>query len=154
VTVAIAAPIGDGFRFVVHGIPAPQGSKKAFVAAGRAMMKESNADAHALWRNQVSLAATEAHRGRPPLTGPLRLFVEFRFPMPKSRPKYVRDLRSVWKTTAPDTDKLIRSVGDALTAAGVIVDDALFAELVVRKLEVFEMWTGADIAVSQTVGRP
>lgn len=153
-TAAIAAPIGDGFRFVVHGIPAPQGSKKAFVAAGRAMLKESNSDAHALWRNQVSLAAQDAHCGRPPLTGPLELGIQFRFPMPKSRPRSVRNLGMAWKSTMPDADKLVRAVGDALTAAAVIADDALVALLIVSKVEVWEMWTGADISVMPTAGRP
>lgn len=133
--------------FEVVGIPKPQGSMKAFAVGGRAMMKPSGGNEFAAWRNAVSQAARDVNAPAP-MSGPLRLNIVFRFPMPKSRPKALQVAGQGWKTTAPDTDKLIRCVGDALTAAGLIGDDALFAIVHAKKLETTG-WTGAVVTVSE-----
>jgi Holliday junction resolvase RusA-like endonuclease len=39
----------------------------------------------------------------------------------------------IFKATAPDSDKLIRLIGDALTIAGVIADDALIVRILAEK---------------------
>ena len=41
-----------------------------------------------------------------PLDGPLRLVVEFRFPMPKAARNVSATPVSMWKSTQPDSDKL------------------------------------------------
>ena len=86
-----------------------------------------------------------------PLDGPLGLSVEFRFPMAQSRPKAVRALGRAWKMSKPDTDKLLRSVGDALTVGGLIVDDARFVAVEAVKVEVTG-WTGAIIRITREDG--
>lgn len=148
-------------EFEVLGIPMPQGSKKAFVANGRAMMKESSGG-HAAWRNAVAQTAkdivdtaiTEWAKVQPglnlgyPLDGPLGLSIEFRFPMPKSRSKAQRATGRMFKTTAPDTSKLIRCVEDGLQAGGLIVDDARFCAIEACKVEVVG-WTGAAITITR-----
>lgn len=131
--------------FDVIGIPKPQGSMKAFAVGGRARMKPSGGADFAAWRNAVAEAARNV-AGDAPLEGPLRLTVSFQFPMPKSRPKAMRANGVGYKTTAPDLDKLVRTIGDALTASGLIRDDALIAELVATKAEVTS-WTGATITL-------
>jgi len=144
------APAVNTLRFVVHGVPAPQGSHRAFVVAGKARITEGNSGNHALWRNQVTLAALnalEACEITEPLDGPLELDVLFRFPMPKSRAKWQRNLGYIPKSTAPDLDKLVRTVGDSLTAGGVITDDARITSIFAQKVEVLDLWTGADICV-------
>jgi Holliday junction resolvase RusA-like endonuclease len=120
--------------FDVVGVPRPQGSKQAFSAGnGKARMKEAGGLEFAAWRNAVAEAARrEAEKLDGPLDGMLRLRVTFRFPMPKSRPKWMRECGMVPKTTAPDTSKLVRCVEDAFQAAGLIVDDA---------------WTGAELTI-------
>lgn len=131
--------------FEVVGVPAPQGSKRH---VGRGVLVESS-KALGPWRDAVAWAAHDAARRHgitAPLDGPLRLVVEFRFPMPKARPKRVRDTGVVWKSTQPDSDKLARAVGDALTDSGLIVDDARICELVAAKVETTG-WTGAVIVV-------
>lgn len=134
--------------FAVVGIPRPQGSKKAFSAGGRPMMKEAGGLEHARWRNAVSDAAKTIAETLPqPLSGPLRLDVEYRFPMPASRSKAVRTTGRAWKTTAPDRDKLDRAVYDALQASGLIANDALICAGESVKVEVTG-WTGATISVA------
>ena len=67
--------------------------------------------------------------------------------MPKSRPKKVRERGYAPKTTAPDLDKLVRAVCDALQAGGLITSDARIATLTARKREVVG-WTGATITLT------
>lgn len=133
----------------VLGIPEPEGSKVPFVdKVGRAHVRASNAKALASWRHDVSLAAEQARGGLDAvLDGPLVLEVTFRFPMPASRRKAVRVAGQCFKDTAPDLDKLVRGVGDAIEAGGLICNDARFAITYACKLEVLDAWTGADITI-------
>lgn len=138
--------------FEVLGTPAPQGSKAAVVGKdGRARLIEgrrrSGRDAHTAWRNAVALAArgqAELFELAAPLDCPLLLDVEFRFPMPKSRTKAVRESGHALKTTKPDLDKLLRTVSDALVDGGLIADDARVARMIASKHEVAG-WLGATI---------
>jgi Holliday junction resolvase RusA-like endonuclease len=140
-------------RFEVTGTPMPQGSKKAFAVNGQARMKETGGLKFAAWRNQVSEAARrEAETLDTPLDGALTLHVTFWFPMPASRPKKIKALGQVPKTTAPDTSKLCRLVEDSLQAAGLITDDARIAHLEARKWETATGWTGATITVTEGAG--
>jgi Holliday junction resolvase RusA-like endonuclease len=137
-------------QFEVLGTPMPQGSKKAFAAHGRAMMKEAGGLNHAAWRNAVAKAAKDVagHDGvTAPLTGPLRVDITYRFPMPKSRPKAVRQAGIGWKTTVPDKDKLDRCIGDALQAGGLIADDSLICDGGSTKYETTG-WTGCIISIT------
>lgn len=131
--------------FEVIGNPAAQGSKR-HVGGGRMI---EMAAGHKPWRDAVAHAARQiADNLDAPLDGPLRLDVEFRFPMPTSRNKATREAGRAPKVSAPDADKLIRCVGDALQAAGLIRDDARITEIHALKFEVIG-WTGATI----TIGR-
>lgn len=135
--------------FNVVGTPKPQGSKRAFVANGRAIVKEDAGGAHAVWRNQVADAARH-HADQldaAPLDGPLTAVIEFRFPMPTSRPKRVRAQGTVAKITAPDIDKLVRSIFDGLQAAALITDDSRIHTVTATKVETTG-WTGATITLT------
>lgn len=136
-------------RFSVIGKPAPQGSKKAFVISGRARLVETAGASHTEWRNQVSSAAIEAfvaYELCEPMFGPLIAQIDFRFPMPASRPKATRTIGWAWKTSSPDIDKLCRTTLDSLTAAALIRDDAQIVELHATKIETTG-WTGATITL-------
>ena len=140
--------MSDLVIFDVVGTPKPQGSKSAFNAAdGTPRTKESGGRAFAAWRNAVADKARDEadHLDDGPLDGPLQLHVEFRFGMPKSRRKADRETGAIPKTTAPDLDKLVRAVCDAMQAGGLITDDARIYELNASKTEVHEAWTGAHI---------
>ena len=135
--------------FFVPGIPAPQGSKRVFVVAGKARLVESSA-ACKPWRADVRAAALEAMQGRPLLEGPLRMDVTFAMPRPASVPK---DRRG-WPATKPDRDKLLRAVGDALTAA-VYRDDSQVCAGSTRKeyVGVTEATCGARVIVEALICR-
>lgn len=112
-------------RFQVPGIPAPQGSKRAFVNkhTGRASLVEMSGR-HKDWRAMVSLAASEAATGI--MDGPVHLRACFRFPRPKSHYRTGRNadkLRDNAPTHPgkPDLSKLVRSIEDAMT--GIVYRD-------------------------------
>lgn len=144
-------------RFDVHGIPAPQGSKTAVAIAGQARLIDAGGTTGRArlrdWRSAVAEAAADAamtarRNGHDiPLDGPLSLDITFRHHMPTSRPAATLRAGVAWKTTAPDTSKLLRATEDALTASGLIRDDARIAVHNIRKIEVIG-WTGASITVA------
>jgi Holliday junction resolvase RusA-like endonuclease len=137
--------------FDVYGTPKPQGSKSAFVANGRAMMKESGGTSFASWRNAVAEAAKRQADLHGTLDGPLRLVVVFTFAMPASVTKRERLAGWRWKSTAPDTSKLVRALEDGIQAAGLIRDDARFADIQATKLEVVDGPAGAHIVIEPLV---
>lgn len=137
-------------RFDVVGLPVQQGSKVPGVTRnGKPYLRESNDAKLRPWRADVAAAARDAiaGSGQPALTGPVRLTVLFRFPMPKSRPRWAHEAGIVLMSVSPDLDKLARAVGDSCTQGGVIGDDATVALLNVGKFEVASSWTGASIMV-------
>jgi crossover junction endodeoxyribonuclease RusA len=114
--------------FTVIGIAQPQGSTKAFVPKGwtRPIVTSDN-PLNKGWRQCVAEQAQQvAAEGQ--FLGPVAMFVRFSLPRPASLPR-----RVVAHVKAPDLDKLVRSVGDALT--GVLYrDDAQVVELRARKV--------------------
>jgi crossover junction endodeoxyribonuclease RusA len=135
--------------FTVYGVPVPQGSKVPVKnKAGRIVgSRESNDARLRPWRQEVANGAEIAAREVGCLDGPLSLNVTFRFPMPKSASKVDRVRGWRPKSTTPDADKLLRAVGDALKAGGLVADDARFAFIRLQKIEVLDAWTGAEISV-------
>lgn len=140
--------------FDIVGLPAPQGNKTAFAVNGDARMVEGKGagrQRYKDWRTTVGQTAHDVAIERlpdGPLDGPLSLSVEFWFPMPASRPKKIRDAGLAPKTTAPDLDKLVRALGDGLTAGGLIANDARIVHLVATKHETTG-WTGATVAIDR-----
>lgn len=126
--------------FDVPGLPAPQGSKRAYVhpTLKRAIMIEDNKKTKP-WRQDVAFFARQAMAGAPPLDGPLVAVLTFHLPRPKSH--YLgNDLARMIRPTAPrlvgkkpDADKLYRAAGDAMTGI-VYHDDAQLADVHVIKL--------------------
>lgn len=114
--------------FVVIGDPAPQGSKRAFVRGGKAVIVE-DAKGHKDWRQAVTsqvLQQLVAYPEHEPMTGAIDIELVFRMRRPKTvtrRHPYV----------APDLDKLCRAVFDSLTNAGVWRDDCHVCNLTARK---------------------
>lgn len=118
--------------FTVAGLPAPQGSKRAFVnhRTGKPVVLEMGGQKLKEWRSIVRDVAfkfmlEEFHGvGRKPLTGPLGVSLAFTLPKPKSAPK----TRRTWPDKRPDLDKLVRSTLDGLTGP-VFSDDAQVVQL-------------------------
>lgn len=133
------APDVDDLALVarVHGIPAPQGSKR-HVGGGR--MIESSKKVGP-WREAVKAAVLTA-TGRRPTTvdGPVRVGITFILPRPKGHygtgrnAGRVRTSAPAEPTTKPDLDKLLRSTLDALTDVGAIRDDAQVVRIEAAKV--------------------
>ena len=139
-------------EFRVLGVPVPQGSKSRGVTkTGRAYTRESGAERLRPWRSDVAGHAEIEAATHGCLAGPLTLDVLFRFPMSKSALKADRERGWMPRAKNPDTDKLLRAIGDALTAGGLVKDDNLFVDIRVRKIDVWEAWTGAVIRVGPLV---
>jgi Holliday junction resolvase RusA-like endonuclease len=144
-------------RLRVYGIPSPAGSKVAFTDrhSGQARLKEQNATGHRAWSQAVAGEArqtAERLAGHAPLDGPLVLEATFRFPVPATRRKAATRVGGTLpKTSAPDTSKLVRSIEDAMQAAGLIVNDARFATLFATKLEVLDGWHGVEITIRRPI---
>jgi len=156
--------LGRALRFTVAGPPVPQGSKKSFIhwvgGKPRAVLKDDNEKALKAWRRAVAKPAAIAlsHRqdkGLAPFDGPMIIQIEFRFQMPKTRPKASRLAGTGRKFTAPDVDKLCRAVFDGLEDSRLITNDARFCDLRARKFEVTDpTQVGAVITIAEILDDP
>jgi crossover junction endodeoxyribonuclease RusA len=132
------APIPAAIHFDVSGLPAPQGSKKAFVnpRTNRAVVVDVNPKPLRSWRQDIIEAAKAARGDSAPLDCAVGLGVVFRLPRPQSHygahgikpnaPRYV--------SGQPDLDKLLRALLDAVTIAGVWRDDGRVASIIAHKV--------------------
>lgn len=118
--------------FFVPGKPAPQGSKRYLgVKGGKGITVESS-KAVAPWRADIrdgaekAMAAGQAGYGAGDAVVVQLLFV---MPRPVSTPKR----RTPAAVKRPDLDKLARAVLDALSSAGVWIDDSQVVELAASK---------------------
>lgn len=114
--------------FVVHGLPKPAGSKRAFQhkTTGRIVVTDANKNSRE-WKNLVADAAVAArsHSNVELLDGPLLLSLIFMLPRPKGHygSKRLRPSAPRFPTVKPDLLKLARAVEDALSGI-VYRDDA------------------------------
>jgi len=142
---------GRRINILVSGLPAAQGSKdaipfrKADGSLGvRVKDRETVAEKISNWRTDVITAARQViaiHRDAGwwpgPLDGPLNAVIMFTVPLVKL-PRRVRvdgELREAIHRPyrRPDLDKMLRATFDALTAAGVWLDDAQVVRLTAGK---------------------
>jgi len=115
--------------FTAYGIPAPQGSTKAFMRRGmRHPVVVADCARTKPWRQAIVDASRDTLRNHAVMAGPVEVFVVFYLPRPKSAPRRITE-----PTTKPDLDKLERALLDALTAAGVWRDDAQVIHVHSRK---------------------
>lgn len=127
-----------GVAFRVLGTPAPQGSKRAFVVKGRAVITEDSKKTKP-WRDSIATAAQDAMTGLP-IDGAVVVTVTFYFVRPKS-------VKRPYPSVAPDIDKLERALLDGLQAGGVLTDDARVVDLIARKR--YADIAGADVTVTE-----
>jgi len=128
--------------FDVVGRPAPQGSKKSI---GNNRFVETSKFLPA-WRKDVRLAAEHAVtvNGWVTASGPVELEVMFYL----DRPSSVSTVKRPYPIVAPDTDKLLRAVGDSLS--GVIYeDDAQIIRVLAWKVYADTRVPGAFIRVNE-----
>lgn len=117
----------------VPGPAAPQGSKRAFVCGGRAVLVESSKRCKP-WRALVASYARECMGSLPPTECYVAVDVWYVFERPKSH-LCKSGLRSNAPAypARPDVDKLVRATLDALTGV-VYRDDAQVVEESARKV--------------------
>ena len=109
----------------IPGRPAPQGSKRPI---GHGVMIESS-KALKPWREDIRCALLSGGLPMQRFPGAVACTLEFVLPRPKSTPKKATPLAS----KRPDLDKLTRAAFDAITSAGVIVDDSKIISLTASK---------------------
>ena len=126
-------------EFRVFGLPGPQGSKKH---VGRGIMIESSQKVKP-WRYAIQAKADDCYSGEP-ITGPVRVEIDFFFARPKSHYRTGK-YSDVLKADAPlytvshgdgDLDKLDRGVMDSLsfvTGGSIIRDDCLVVSIASSK---------------------
>ena len=124
-------------QFFIPGLPAPGGSKKAFVFNGRARLVDAGKN-NKSWKQDVKVFAAKAMSGREPFKCPLRVEMCFYSPRPQAHfgtGKNVGTLKASAPrhiTKKPDVLKLARSTEDAMTGV-VYHDDAQTVCLVLVK---------------------
>lgn len=113
----------SALEFVAYGRPAPQGSKR-FGASGQAYEQSRYLPA---WREAVKLAAQRARIEAKWHTVTVPCVLDLVFSVDRAEhPDPDRPWLDEYPAKPPDLDKLARGVADALTAAGVWADDALW----------------------------
>lgn len=110
-----------------------QGSKRPGQNSktGKLFVREETGERLKTWRVAVTEAALQAREAGnvATMTGAVRLDVHFFMPRPAS----VGEKKRPHPIVAPDLDKLIRAIGDALKGAGVYKDDCLIVSIVATK---------------------
>lgn len=137
----------------VVGTPVPQGSKVAN-SFGHGV-RDANAKKLKPWRAEVAGCVVEAMEAAAWVTldEPVEVSITFFHPRPAGHYGTGRNAGILkpsaprWKSTAPDIDKLARSILDSLTTSRAIRDDARVARLVVEDLYA-DFATGARITIT------
>jgi crossover junction endodeoxyribonuclease RusA len=109
--------------FMARGAPVAQGSVRAFVRGGRAVVVAKGVGPLADWRHAIASEARSAMAGLPAFGGPVRVIARFVMARP---PSHFRTDGQTLAKSAPryprlDVDKLSRALLDGLT--GVAFDD-------------------------------
>jgi len=131
--------------------PVPQGSK-SISRSGHMYEANKNLDP---WRKRVAEAGREemAALEMEVIEGPVWVDLQFIFARPKKHYRANGSLRPDaprYCTRRPDTDKLIRAIGDALTGV-VWKDDSLIVRLLASKRYTMneERQSGVSIAIAE-----
>ena len=141
-------------EFFVIGLPVPQGS----MARSKFSVRHSNERTLKPWRADVAAIAIQAKADHGWLVADEPVGVNLRFVMPRLATHYlppnskrteraIKDGAPMYPTTAPDLDKLVRAVLDALTYSGVLVDDSVVVRLFAEKVYSNDGVTGCNIRV-------
>lgn len=121
--------------FGIPGIPAPQGSKRH---VGNGILVESSKRLRPWRADAIATIQQKADEIKcKQITTAVRVYAMFKFPYLKSHCNSKGILKpasaDAHKTSAPDLDKLLRALFDALTESGIIRDDALIVEVACSK---------------------
>ena len=107
--------------FWIDGNPGSQGSKR-HVGNGRLIESDKKLPA---WRKAIETTVAELHKGDP-IDEPVIVRADFYLPKPK-KPRWLTP------STALDTDKLQRALGDGMEKGGLLRNDARIITWVATK---------------------
>lgn len=151
------APMQQGSKTnVPTGPPCPRCKRRPTRLVDAADMRTTKGEVQRLskYRKIVALAAIERARSKcwKPLEGGVGLRVDVSYPRPTAHLLKRGGLakgKPFHKISAPDMDKLVRAIGDALTESGVVwSDDAQVVQLIARKRYAgFERDAGVVVAI-------
>ncbi len=137
--------------FTVYGKPQQQGSKKAFIIAGKARLRETNAERQKNWYGAVAQQAALVMGERAATREPCRLSAVFMFTRPqahygtgKNSERLKPNAPSLHAQT-PDISKLARCIEDAMTGIVYHDDRQIFSEHIERQW--VEVKAGAEITI-------
>jgi crossover junction endodeoxyribonuclease RusA len=122
-------------EFFVPGHPKAQGSKRH---VGKGIMVESSKDLRP-WRQAIAYECTVAALGRS-FAAAVRVDATFFFQRPSAHYGTGRNAGQLkasaprYRTPAPDLDKLLRALFDAIVISGVIRDDRYIVEVYANKV--------------------
>ena len=137
--------------FDVYGRPAPQGSKR-YVGGNRAQGGRFIEASKYLpaWRKAVTSTAVAImeDEGWETCTDPVTLEVIFYL----ERPATISREKRPWPIKPPDLDKLIRSVADSCSDAGVWGDDDQVVHVIAWKCYADTREPGATVVITPIVG--
>ena len=117
-------------RLDVLGLPAPKGSGRAMLIAGRARYIASSSGANARKQTSWARSVAQGAHGLTLIDGPVRVYIAFRMPRPKGHRTARGELRQsapLYPSVAPDLDKLTRCTLDALTGLAFTDDSRVIA---------------------------
>ena len=123
--------------FTVPGQPEGKGRPRCSVIGGKPRMRTPTKTRQ--YEARIATAAAFAWAGRPPLDVPVSVEVRAVKSRPKSRPKSVpldawKTNQRAWRGAKPDADNVAKAVLDALTMAGVLLDDVWAVRVVALSL--------------------
>jgi len=114
---------GGVIAFTVPGQPQGKGRPKATSRGGFVRMYTPAKTAS--YEGMIAVLGQEAMAGRPPLACAISLELDIRHQVPASWSRKKRDqaLRgSLWPTTKPDVDNVLKAIGDGLNGVAWIDD--------------------------------
>lgn len=145
-------------QFAVRGIPVAQGSPRAFIAGGRAVVvsgakgQGSHGQGLHAWRTAIASEARSAMTALPALGGPVQVLARFVMARPKShlRSDGTSTVKGAPRYPRLDIDKLSRALLDGLTGV-VFDDDSQVVWLSAEKAWDDEMrgWQGVEVTVTE-----
>lgn len=127
-----------GYGFVLLGDPVQQGDLTCYGGKGGHRLTHSNADNLKPWRNSLGAGARSRNQPAAAKHQPIDVVATFTLARPASHwgtgrnAEILKATAPQYPTSAPDTDKLFRAVGDALTEIAY-ADDAQIVDLIARK---------------------